>query len=210
MTRTQRSFKDPVSGFSHAAGLVLGAVGSIWLLVRASDRATLAIYALSLVVLYTASSVYHLVVASERVTRALQLFDHVAIFLFVAGTSTPLLVRGLRDGERVTMLAVMWGLAAVGIVLKLVWRGAPRALYTAMYVAMGWSIVASARTLATSLSPTCLAFVVSGGLVYTLGAVVYATRWPDPKPNVFGFHEIWHLFVLGGSALHFVAIATLA
>lgn len=207
-----RVLKDPVSGLSHAAGLLLALFGSVWLLLRASNAATLTtfgVYAASLIMLYAASSLYHLIVAEDRVTRALRLFDHVAIFLFVAGTSTPLLFRALAGGTRVAMLSAMWGLAAVGIASKLLWRSAPRAIYTAMYVAMGWSVVAVGRALFGGLSGACFACVVGGGLVYTMGAVVYALKWPNPKPPTFGFHEVWHFFVLGGSALHFAAIAQL-
>lgn len=208
----RRRLKDPFSGLSHAAGLVLALVGSAWLLARSPDRAsfaTLAVYAAGLVVLYAASSLYHLIVADERTTRALRLFDHAAIFVMIAGTSTPILHRGLAGGLRSTMLAVTWTLAALGIACKLSWRSAPRAVYTAMYVGMGWSVVPAGRALIAGLTTPQLACVVGGGIVYTLGALVYALKWPDPRPSVFGFHEIWHLFVLGGSALHFAAIALL-
>lgn len=208
-----RLLRDPVSGLSHAFGLCIGAVACTWLLVHArhgSMFAVLAVYAACLVVLYAASSLYHLVSLGDRVTRALRLFDHAAIFLFVAGTATPVLFRVLDGGARVAMLSFLWGLAAAGIAAKFLWRSAPRALYTALYVGMGWSVLFAGRALTRTLSPACLACVVAGGLVYTLGAVVYATRWPDPKPPHFGFHEIWHLFVLAGSALHLAAIAQLA
>jgi hemolysin III len=207
-----RILKDPVSGLSHAAGLLFALMGSAWLVLRARDGATLttiAVYAASLVVLYAASSLYHLIVAGDRVSRALRLFDHVAIFLFVAGTSTPLLFRALDGRTRVTMLAAMWTLAAAGIAAKVLWRSAPRAVYTAMYVAMGWSVVAVGRALFSGLPLASFACVVGGGVVYTMGAAVYALKWPNPRPPSFGFHEVWHFFVLGGSALHFAAIAQL-
>lgn len=203
-------FKDPVSGLTHAGGAFLAVFGSIWLLTRARDRATLAtlaIYAACLITLYAASSLYHLITANERVTRALRLFDHIAIFLFIAGTATPVLFRGLQGSLRIAMLGAIWGLAVAGVASKLFYRSAPRWLYTAMYVAMGWSVLFGGRALLASLSPGAFGCVVAGGVVYTLGALVYALKWPDPHPRVFGFHEIWHLFVLCGSALHFAAIA---
>jgi hemolysin III len=101
----------------------------------------------------------------------------------------------------------MWGAAIAGVVFKLVWRGAPRALYTGLYVAMGWASALSAPALVASLPRAAVALVVAGGVTYTAGAIVYALRRPNPLPRVFGFHEIWHLFVLGGSALHYAAIA---
>jgi hemolysin III len=107
------------------------------------------------------------------------------------------------------MLGGIWLVAVAGIVLRLSWMHAPRALYTAMYVGMGWFIVVEAGTVVRVLSGLALSLVVAGGVVYTIGAIVYAAKRPNPYPRVFGFHEIWHLFVLAGSALHFAAIFVL-
>jgi hemolysin III len=203
--------KDPVSGLSHAAGLLLALVGAGFLLGRAHDAASVtvsAIYGACLIVLYTASSIYHLMPAGERLTRGLRLFDHIAIFLFVAGTSTPVLHHALTGRARIAMLGVMWGLAFAGVIMKLTWRSAPRAIYTLMYVGMGWSVLGAFHAL-RSLPMISLACVIGGGIVYTLGAVIYALKWPNPRPPTLGFHEIWHFFVLGGSVLHFIAIAQL-
>jgi hemolysin III len=208
-----RVLRDPVSGLSHGLGLVFALVGTGWLLAQARGAAmvtTYMIYAACLVALYTASTVYHLVPGSERIVKRLQLLDHAAIFLFVAGTSTPVLFHALAGGKRVLMLALLWGLAVAGVTITLLWRSAPRVITTAMYVGMGWSVVLVGPTLMASLSPACSALVIAGGVVYTIGAIVYATKWPNPRPPVFGFHEVWHMFVLGGSALHFAAIALLA
>jgi len=214
--RRRLGVKDPVSGLSHFVGLVVAIAAVSFLLgyvYAHGDRARFLMttaYGASLVALYTASSVYHLVLASPRVTRWLKLVDHSAIYLLIAGTSTPVFHHVFHDGMRVTMLAVVWGLAAVGIVIKLAWRAAPRLLYTSIYVAMGWLVVVRWSEVVRGLPSTALALLVAGGVTYTLGAVVYATKHPDPKPDVFGFHEIWHLFVLGGSTLHFAAVAVLA
>jgi hemolysin III len=214
--RPDRIVKDPVSGFSHFAGMVAAIVGVSFLLGYVwarGDRAmfaTVAAYGLSLVALYAASSVYHLVRAGERVTRWLRLLDHSAIYLLIAGTCTPVFYRAFEGRTKATMLAIVWGLAALGIALKVAWRGAPRLLYTAIYVAMGWLAVVRWSDVVHGLPRLALVLVVAGGITYTLGAVVYAIKRPDPKPGVFGFHEIWHLFVLGGSALHFAAVAVLA
>ena len=204
--------KDPVSGLSHAVGALLAVIGSSWLLLGGHDRATLAtlfVYAACLVSLYAASSLYHLIPAGERVTRALRMLDHIAIFLFIAGTATPVLYSGLDGRVRSVMLLLIWALAGAGILVKLLWRSAPRAIYTAMYVGMGWSVVLVGRPLLDTLSRGALACVVAGGVVYTLGAVVYALKRPNLRPPHLGFHELWHFCVLGGSALHFAAIALL-
>ncbi len=204
--------KDPVSGLSHAVGALLAVFGSAWLLLRARDGATLAtlaIYAACLIALYSASSLYHLITSSDRVTRALRLFDHIAIFFFIAGTATPVLFVALEGPTRVLMLGAIWGLAAAGTIAKVFFPGTPRAVYTAMYVGMGWSVVAVGRPLIAALPRETLWCVVAGGIVYTLGALVYALKWPNPRPATVGFHELWHFFVLGGSALHFAGIARL-
>lgn len=203
--------KDPVSGLSHLAGAVVASLGVAWLVVRAGPtRGALAsawVYGACLVALYAASSAYHLVVASERATRLLRLLDHAAIFAMVAGTCTPIFWCAFSGRTLGLVLGAIWGVAALGVAFKLAWRGAPRALYTGIYVAMGWGSALCAPRLAASLPHAALALVVAGGVTYTCGAIVYALRRPNPFPRIFGFHEIWHLFVLGGSALHYAAVA---
>jgi hemolysin III len=204
--------REPVSGYTHLAGLALGLVGGVVLLARAHDTlgfvAVLA-YAASLVALYAASSAYHLLPSGEALRRRLRQIDHSAIFVYIAGTCTPVFVRALEGRTRAWMLGGVWTLAIVGIVARVAWMDAPRWLYVAMYVAMGWFVVVDGRELALALPASALAFVVAGGLTYTMGAVVYATKRPDPLPSVFGFHEIWHLFVMGGSAMHYAAVFVL-
>ena len=206
-------FKDPVSCFSHLVGLGLAVTGVAWLFARHFDgarpNAALCIYGASLIALYAASSAYHLVVAGERATRALRALDHLAIFLLVAGTCTPIFYDAFDGLQRTVMLSVIWGAAILGVVLRLTWRGAPRSVYTALYVAMGWMVLLRWHDVLRALPTTALVLVLAGGVTYTLGAVVYATRRPNPFPRFFGFHEIWHLFVLGGSAFHFAAVASL-
>jgi hemolysin III len=205
--------KDPFSGLSHLVGLVLAALGVAWLVAGlGSDRgmnAGVCVYGASLLAVYAASSAYHLVVAGARATGALRALDHLAIFLLVAGTCTPIFYRAFAGGTRVAMLAAVWGTALGGIAVRALWRGAPRALTTALYVVMGWMVVLRWSEVRRAIPTAALVLVVAGGVVYTLGALVYALRRPNPFPRVFGFHEIWHLFVLGGSALHFAAVAAL-
>ncbi len=206
-------FKDPFSGFSHLFGLVLAVAGSAWLLTRTAQPghldAAVGIYGASLVALYAASSAYHLVVAGERTTRTLRALDHLAIFLLVAGTCTPIFCRAFEGTTRTLMLAGIWGAAGAGILIRALFPRAPRALTTALYVAMGWMIVLRWSDFANAVPTPVVVLAVAGGLTYTLGAVVYALRRPNPFPRVFGFHEIWHLFVLGASACHFAAVAAL-
>jgi len=206
-------FRDPFSGFSHLVGLALALFGFAWLLACRGDERTMnvgvSVYGASLVSLYAASSAYHLIVASARATRALRAFDHVAIFLLVAGTCTPIFCRAFEGPARTAMLSAVWGAAVAGIVVRAVWKNAPRAFYTALYVAMGWMVLFRWSEVQRSVPTPALALLIAGGVTYTAGAVVYVMKRPDPFPRFFGFHEIWHLFVLGGSGLHFAAVASL-
>ena len=119
-------------------------------------------------------------------------------------------MRAFEGATLAWMLGTAWTLAIAGTILRMCWMNAPRALYTAMYVAMGWLVLVQARTAMRALPPVAFALVAAGGVTYTLGAIVYATKRPDPLPRVFGFHEIWHLFVMGGSTLHYAAIFVLS
>ncbi len=209
---TAARFKDPVSGMSHLAGCLAGAVATAILAVRSAGDppffvATIA-YGLSLVLLYGASSVYHLSFADERRTRQLRTVDRASIFLFIAGTSTPYFLRAYGD-DAALMIAIVWGLAFLGVLFKLLWFGAPRGVFVALYVAMGWMAVLR-PTDVVNLPPGALHMLVAGGIVYTVGALVYAFKRPDPWPPHLGFHELWHVFVLVASALHFVGIWRLA
>jgi hemolysin III len=209
---TRHRAREPVSGYTHLGGLLVGCLGALLLLSRArggSFAPNLA-YVLTLLGLYAASSAYHLVPGSERLTKRLRQVDHAAIFLFIAGSCTPIFWRAFEGGDRGLMLGVVWAIAAIGIVFRVVWMNAPRALYTSMYVAMGWLVLIKANAAFHALSWPVLAFVIAGGLTYMLGALVYATKRPNPLPSVFGFHEIWHIFVLAGSALHYAAIFVLS
>jgi hemolysin III len=210
----RRGTRDPVSGYLHLAGLALSAVGACALMARAwgarSLLATCATYAIGLVALYGASSAYHLVSADDRIARRLRKLDHGAIFLMIAGTCTPIFFCAFDGTVRWAMLVAVWIVAALGIVLRLTWMGAPRVVYTAIYVAMGWMVLVQGRRALATLPPAVVALTLAGGVVYTAGAVVYGAKRPDPLPGRFGFHEIWHLFVLAGSSLHYGAIFVLA
>lgn len=205
--------KDPVSGFSHLAGLGVALIAVPGLLLYARGEAatfvTTLVYGASLIVLYAASSAYHLLIADDRVMRRLRLLDHISIFLLIAGTCTPFFHRAFEGTTRLVMLGVIWALAAAGTGLELAWRRAPRLLYTSIYVAMGWLIVVHWTTVVHSLPAPALTLLFAGGVTYTLGAVVYVSKRPNPFPPVVGFHAIWHLFVLAASGLHFAAVAAL-
>jgi hemolysin III len=171
--------------------------------------ATVIVYGVSLMALYAASSVYHLVRGGEALDRLLRRFDHCAIFLLIAGSYTPMLYAALEGAQRTVYLGIVWAIALGGIVMRIAWLGAPRWLYTAMYLGMGWIGVLEAGTFRRALPSDVIALVVAGGLTYTAGAIIYALKRPNLIPGRFGFHELWHLFVLGASVCHFAAVCVL-
>ena len=195
------------------AGLVLAAVGAVtlvWLSVGDPWRlASAAVFGASLVLLYLASTLLHGVRAGPRVVSRLRVFDHSAIFVLIAGTYTPITLvtlRAVHPGWGWALFGSVWGLALLGIVFKLFWIDAPRWLSVALYVGLGWLAVVAFTPLMSALPLSALWWLLAGGAFYTLGAMVYATQRPDPWPRTFGFHALWHLFVLAGSACHFVLI----
>jgi len=204
--------KDPVSGLTHALGALLAVAGLAALVAQGVRHGTVwhvvsyAIYGASLIMLYSASAIYHLFPVSEATGRILRRMDHMMIYVLIAGTYTPFCLVPLRGVWGWTIFGVIWGCALGGFALKIFWMNAPRWLYTGIYLAMGWLIVVAGYPLAKATSSTVLFWMVAGGLFYSLGAVLYATKWPKLWPPVFGFHELWHLFVLAGSAAHFVAV----
>lgn len=213
MQNLQKLFWEPVNGLTHLAGAVLATIGMIWLMGltwETADRVIVVlIYGVGMVLMFSSSAVLHLTHCSGRVRRWLVRADHAAIYIMIAGTYTPFCYIVLTsDGWRWGMLAVIWALAAAGAFYKLFLRKRESHWSTVGYVAMGWLAVVLAPQVLNVVSSAVLWLVVGGGVTYSVGAVVFALR----KPNLhkyFGFHELWHLFVLAGSALHFVAVLLL-
>lgn len=208
-----RVFREPANTLTHLLGLVLAIVGTVLLVLAGTGDPWRvvggAVFGASLVLLYLASSLMHGVRAGPGVVRRLRVFDHAAIFVLIAGTYTPITLVPLRvvsPGWGWALFGTVWGLALLGVVFKLVWMGAPRWLSVALYVVLGWLAVVAVAPLVAALPPNALLWLLAGGLCYTLGAVVYARKRPDPWPRTFGFHALWHLFVLAGSICHFVLV----
>ena len=197
--------REPVSGFTHLAGAVLSTIGLFLLLgqipagANMSHIVSLVIFGVSLILLYSASATYHLLNLSEKGIAVLRRIDHMMIFVLIAGTYTPICLIALTGAWRWGLLISIWTLALAGIILKLVWFNAPRWLSTLFYILMGWLVVIAFVPLLKALSLAGVAWLVCGGLLYTIGAVIYATKWPRLTSRIFGFHEIFHLFILAGS-----------
>lgn len=201
--------KDPVSGLTHLAAALLSVAALVLLVYYAVRVGTawhvvaFAIFGASLILLYTASSLYHLLPLSERGTRILRRLDHIMIFLLIAGTYTPVCLVPLRGGWGWSLLVTVWTLALAGVFLKLFWLQAPRWLSTGIYLFMGWLIVIAIWPLVQNMPLGALVWMGIGGLFYTVGAVIYGLKRPNIIPGVFGFHEIFHIFVMAGSFSHF-------
>jgi hemolysin III len=185
-----------VASLAGGAVLVAGAAayGDAWKVVSS------AVFATTLVLLYTASTLYH-AARSPKVRARLQVVDHCAIYLLIAGTYTPFTLLGLRGGWGWSLFGVAWVLAVAGVVFKLFFTGRFPRVSTAIYLGMGWMVVVAAVPMLEALSPTTLAWLVAGGLAYTGGTAFYHNRRPYA-------HAVWHLFVLAGSVCHYVAVAT--
>lgn len=211
MTIGQASGREPVNGWLHLGGAVLAAVGLVALLDVAVDRGTVrhpvgaAVFGATALLMFGASALYHLSPRSPRAPLYRRL-DHAMIYMFIAGTYTPICLAALwHTPLGRPMLVGVWTLAALGVAQKVAWRDAPRLLSTALYLGLGWlSVIAAPLLLRTS--PTLFWWLAAGGLLYTVGAIVYAARWPRGRPGVFGFHELWHVFVLAASAAHYRAV----
>ncbi|MBU0552189.1 hemolysin III family protein [Myxococcota bacterium] len=213
MDQPRRCPKDPFSALSHFIGF-LGAIAGLTALLLLSPpewpkRLGFGIYGLSLMAVFGASATYHFFDLGEAGNRRLRRLDHAAIFLLISGTYTPTLIHSLDGAWRISMLAVMGGLALTGVVVKLLYIGGPRWLTAGLYLAMGWMILVPGGRLTGPMSAWTFGWVLAGGLLYSLGAVIYALKRPDPWPGRFGFHEIWHLFVLAAGVAHYIFVYSL-
>ncbi len=210
-------FKEPVNSITHLIGAVLALVATVALLFVSNGGAraivSLLIFGLSSVLLFSSSTLLHAVRAGPRLEQWLRRLDHAAIFVLIAGSYTPIALIAMQpqfSGWGWTLFGVVWGIALAGLVFKLLWIGAPRWLSTALYLAMGWLVVIAIVPVARSLGFTNMSWLIAGGLFYTVGAVIYALKRPNPWPGVLGFHELWHLFVLAGWGSHLVMMFRLA
>lgn len=205
----KKRLREPVSGLTHLAGGLLAFVGLIVLLRTAASAGRVdqlvvfGIFGLSLVTLYAASALYHLLPLSPPGVARLRRVDHTMIFVLIAGTYTPICLLALDSGWREGLLVLVWVLALGGAGLKLLWMGAPRWLSVALYLGMGWIAVIAAPAIFRAVPAGGVAWLLAGGLIYSVGALIYGLKRPNLIPGVFGFHELWHLFVVAGSACHF-------
>lgn len=211
--RMKKDKREVTSSLTHLAGALLAAVGTVKLSIDAffADGAgalvSVLVFGISMVLLYCASSVYHWSCAVRaRAAGFLQRLDHMAIFMLIAGTYTPICVIVLGRPVGYVMLALVWSAALLGLIMKIFWMHAPVWLSCSIYVAMGWIAAFFIVPIVRALSWGSLGWLIAGGLLYTAGAVIFGLERPRLKLSWFGPHELFHLFVMGGSVCHYITV----
>ena len=209
-----KKLREPVNSLTHWGGAVFALIGLIALLIvgwsTPAKIISLTIYGVSLIAMFSASATYHMVRVKDKTLEIFRKIDHAAIFLLIAGTYTPFCINALSGYWKWGMLITIWSLAGIGIAIKIFYIRAPRWLNAGIYVVMGWISVAAAGEMLAALPMWIFVWLLIGGIIYTLGALVYITKIFNFVPGVFGFHEVWHLFVLLAAIAHFVAVMGIA
>lgn len=205
-----KRLREPVNSLTHWGGAVLALIGLITLLILGwgtpAKIISLIVYGASLIFLFSASATYHMVQVKEKALEIFRKIDHAAIYLLIAGTYTPFCINAFSGFWKWGMLSIIWLLALIGIVVKVFYIGALRGLNAGIYLVMGWLCLAAIGQMLAVLPVWVISWLIAGGVIYTLGAVVYITRIFNFIPGVFGFHEIWHILVMLAAAAHFVAV----
>jgi hemolysin III len=207
----KEKFRDPVSGLTHLAAAVFSAIGLIVLLFLGrgdpSKELALFIYGISLIMMFSASATYHLVKTDPQKQLRLRKMDHSAIYLLIAGTYTPICLTFLTGFYRWGLLSIIWIFALVGISIKLFVIHDTRWLNAGIYLIMSWMAIFAIQQIITTMPTGAVFWLFAGGLFFTVGAVIYGTRKMDFVPGIFGFHEVWHIFVILGCLCHFIMVA---
>jgi hemolysin III len=206
-----RKLREPVNGLTHLAAAIAAAIGLIILLYLARHNTiklvSFALYGLTLIAMFASSASYHLFQTGPRMALLLRKLDHSAIYLLIAGSYTPICLTFFTGFWRTGFLTIIWLLAIAGISVKLFVMRAPRWVTAGLYLIMGWLSVAAVTEIIATLPAGAITWLVLGGLFYTAGAIIYIVKKPDPFPGVFGFHEIWHIFVILGAFSHYIIMA---
>jgi hemolysin III len=202
--------KEPVNTWTHFIPFLAGIVGLVFLILESkhnpSKLVTMTIFGASIILLYGASSILHWIRTTPEKELILIKIDHMAIFILIAGTYTPVLYYGLMGAWKWVMLIAVWLLSFIGIAIKIWFINLSRTISTAFYLALGWIAIIPFAKLVETLPVEAIILMISGGVAYTIGGIIYATKILDFIPNKFGFHEIFHIFVVLGTLLHFLMI----
>lgn len=205
----QLTIREPGSAITHFIACLMAAIAASPLLVKAqSGIATLAltVFIVSMILLYGASTLYHSINVSGRILRVLRKLDHMMIFVLIAGSYTPVCLIVLGGSMGYSLLALVWGVAIAGMLVKALWITCPKWFSSVIYIAMGWLCLLVFGTLWDVLPHAAFGWLLAGGVIYTIGGIIYALKLPvfNALHKCFGSHEIFHLFVMGGSVCHFI------
>ena len=208
----QITIREPGSAITHFIAMMMAVFATDPLLVKAGIQSgwenflAMAIFMGSMILLYGASATYHSVDLTGRSLRVFRKLDHMMIFVLIAGSYTPVCLIVLGGKLGYTLLALVWGIAAVGMLVKACWITCPKWFSSVIYIAMGWVCVLVFGPLLKTLSAPAFLWLLAGGIIYTVGGVIYALKLPifNAKHKFFGSHEVFHLFVMGGSICHFI------
>lgn len=208
----QITIREPGSAITHFIAMMMAAFAAVPLLVKAGVQSgqenflAMAIFMGSMILLYGASATYHSVDLTGKSLRVFRKLDHMMIFVLIAGSYTPVCLIVLGGKLGYTLLALVWGIAAVGMIVKACWITCPKWFSSVIYIAMGWVCVLVFGPLLKTLSTPAFLWLLAGGIIYTVGGVIYALKLPifNAKHKFFGSHEVFHLFVMGGSVCHFI------
>lgn len=212
--KDKRKMKDPGSAITHFIGMIMAIFAGIPLIIKAAGEprgiylVSAIIYLVSMILLYAASTMYHTFDISEKINRVLKKFDHMMISVLIAGTYTPICLLVLGKPLGYFLLSLVWSFALIGILIKAFWVNCPKWFSSVLYIGMGWTCVLAFTQLLDALSAAAFGWLLAGGVIYTIGGVIYALKLPifNSKHKNFGSHEIFHLFVMGGSVCHFVVM----
>lgn len=211
MTTLKPKIKDPVSGFMHVFGVALSMAGILLLLTKAIASGDTAwhyvgfsVFGAGLILLYSASSIYHLLNLKPKTMLVFRKLDHMMIFVLIAATYTPICLVPLNGPWGWWLFGAVWACAITGIVLKAFFINVPRWLYTLSYLLLGWACVICIYPMLRTIPTGGLLLLLAGGIFYSTGAAIYATKWPGRNARYFGFHEIFHVLIILGSFCHFM------
>jgi hemolysin III len=210
---TVDEIKPKLRGWLHAVTVPLAFFAFIVMLVISDKllvRVGVAVFMVSAMMLFGVSAVYHRGTWNERVRGFWKRFDHANIFLLIAGSYTPFSLLLLSPAHAAIMLTLVWGGALLGVAFKIFWINAPRWLYVPLYLVLGWAAVLYFPEFSAEASTAVMVLLVTGGVLYTLGAVVYGFKWPNPSPTYFGFHEVFHAFTIAAFIVHYIGVSLLA
>ncbi len=210
--------KDPGSAITHFIAAILVLVSASPLLIKATRTpgilplVAFSIFILSMLLLYTASTIYHSLDINETINKKLRKFDHMMIFILIAGSYTPICLISLKGTTGQSLCALVWAVALFGVLIKAIWITCPKWFSSVIYIGMGWLCVLAFSQIFDALSRPAFGWLLAGGIIYTIGGVIYALKLPifDARHKYFGSHEIFHLFVMGGSTCHFVTMYLIA